>query len=464
MKSSLLALLILLSAGQTFAQLDSCNVFLQGYYVEVGINWNGAYGSSVPTPTTGYCGRGYHAQGASSVGNSIACGSGCPPYGVGLGFVADPDKDGWTVGSPYIYYGDYFLPGTPQEGWSIEADGIQADNFNGNGCTGNICGICSDTDAFGHTGGGSNTSYSTSEAIITAVWQGMWDSLLITQTTTLDTSQTFFTTKVTVKNMSSTTRHNVYYQRTVDPDNSEPETGNFATKNIIEYQLPDTAHKVLVSTWGLTPTGSVISSNYLGLGTMDSNAKCYIMKSGLYPPTGEKIDSLFNAYPYSTVGGGDTANTLMHQNDSLQQDVGIGLIYKIGDLAPVDTIVVSYAYAFRRGIDLDSALKTTFSYTDTSGNPNDTSHHHTAVNNLNNQNKNINIYPNPVRDGMTISGLNASDQVTVFDMMGREVENLIITSSSNNSFSTTNLTPGMYILRVIDVSGNIKAKIPLQKL
>src|SRR5579875_3025781 len=112
------------SNGQlSYCVLDSCNAFLKGSYIEVGVNTNGAYGSSVNAP------KGYHPKGGASVGD--VCYKTCPTSN--LGFVADPDKDGWTVGSPYPYYGDYFLPGDPQEGWSIEINGSQVNAWNGNG-------------------------------------------------------------------------------------------------------------------------------------------------------------------------------------------------------------------------------------------------------------------------------------------------------------------------------------------
>ena len=466
------AAILLFCSLQTQAQLDSCNVFLQGFYVEVGINFNGAYGSSVPPPVTGYCGTPYHPKGANNVYNSdgaVTSGS-CPSVScsggdIGLGFVADPDKDGWTVGSPHSYYGDYFLPGTPQEGWSIESDGIQADNFNGPGCSSSICGICVINDAYGNTGSGNNISYSTSGTIITAVWQGTWDSLLITQTTTLDTSMTFFVTNVTIKNTGTIVRHGVYYQRTVDPDNAEPETGNFTTFNKIEYQLPDTANKVLVSSWGLDGSGTVIPSAYLGLGTMDSNAKCYIsLTSGLYPPAGEKMDSLWGAYAsHSSIpGGGDTVNLLMRHDTTYTNDVSIGLVFKVGDLLPTDTVKIAYAYAFKKGADLDSALKLTShpSHTDTSG---DTTHH-TGINTVKNNENCISVYPNPLKNEMTISGLSITDQITIFDMMGRKMETWIIAKDGNNTFNTTTLPTGVYIIRVLDKNGNVKAKLPIQKI
>jgi hypothetical protein len=38
----------------------------------------------------------------------------------GIGFIADYNVDGFGVGSPTAYSGDFFLPGDPMEGWSVE--------------------------------------------------------------------------------------------------------------------------------------------------------------------------------------------------------------------------------------------------------------------------------------------------------------------------------------------------------
>src|ERR1700761_5952225 len=111
----------------SFSQLSNCNVFLKGNYVEVGINVNGAYGSSTNAPA------GYHPAGPASEYNP--CTNDCAT--TNLGFVADPDKNGWNVGVPN-YFGDYFLPGIPQEGWSIMADGHQANSWNGGGVCGSV--------------------------------------------------------------------------------------------------------------------------------------------------------------------------------------------------------------------------------------------------------------------------------------------------------------------------------------
>src|SRR6476661_1290176 len=87
------------------AQIVSSNCFLQGQYVELGIGPCGTFGTTVNAPA------GYHPRGGGS-GNAFK-----------LGFVADHQKDGWAAGSPN-YCGDYFVPGSPEEGWGITMNGV----------------------------------------------------------------------------------------------------------------------------------------------------------------------------------------------------------------------------------------------------------------------------------------------------------------------------------------------------
>ena len=92
---SILITILFLTASTAKAQIVGANVFLKGEFVEVGINTCGAYGSPTAPPA------GYH------------------PTEGGLGFVADWESDGWTEGTP-DYCGDYFVPGSPVEGWQIQ--------------------------------------------------------------------------------------------------------------------------------------------------------------------------------------------------------------------------------------------------------------------------------------------------------------------------------------------------------
>jgi len=334
-KTSLLFFISLLSVVNLFAQTDSCNIFLQGRYIEVGINTNGAYGSSVGAPS------GYHPKGASGIIDSCygTCAKG------NLGFVADPDKDGWTLGTP-TYFGDYFMPGYPQEGWSIMADGNQANAWNGGGWCSSVTGAYPFSVS---TLRGSNTSYTSAGNKRTGVWQGNYDSLLITQTTVIDTSKVFFTVYVSLINKAHTSRNNVYYLRTVDADNDEPEVGNtnFTTINSVDYQLPNSLGATLISSSSLTyPTRA-----YLGLGTLDCRARCFYNKTNLVPSYGT-LDSMYGKYR----GKGDTVNYRYSGKDT--DDVAINLAYKLGNIAAGDSVNFALAYILKIS-DITAAFATT---------------------------------------------------------------------------------------------------------
>ncbi len=470
------ALLGVLFLGmQANAQLVNCNVFLQGQYVEVGINWNGAYGSSAAAPT------GYHPSGSTSVTNSAACGFTPSPFNTGLGFVVDADQDGWTVGTP-AFYGDYFMPGVPQEGWSFMADGKQVNAWNENDADSaapftifTYYGLVEDTTIivttywydsvtmtmdtlhnFGYDTvwhhdttyymHGGNISYDTVGSSLVGTWQGMQDSVAITQITTLNMDSLFFSVRVIMTNLSVTPKENVYYMRTVDPDNDEPQSGTFQTFNKIEDQLPNPDGLTVVSA-----RGTVHPNAYLSLGTNDPRAKSFIIRANLEPVSGT----------LATIYAGDTANYLYNQNDTLNTDVGIGLVFQIGHLAGVDTLggvdsamrttstfippnraIINYVYSFNGGSFGSGLLRNS---------------------NLTNKNT-INIYPNPVKNMVNISGLANNDQVFVYNMMGVKVANYNVQGSNACTLNIAELPSGHYLVQVVDVNGATKTKAPIQKL
>ena len=79
------------------------DVFLRGEFIEVGIHNVASYGTSTSTPIP----TGFKAKAQASRWNN------------GLGFIADWADDGWLPNSGG-FAGDYFLPGSPLEGWSVE--------------------------------------------------------------------------------------------------------------------------------------------------------------------------------------------------------------------------------------------------------------------------------------------------------------------------------------------------------
>jgi len=439
LKSALIASMFV--SGGAYAQIDSCNVFLQGNHVEVGVSPSGSYGSCVPAPS------GYHPHGGLSDSYYHPCSSGAYTP-TPLGFVADPEFTGWdTTSSGSHYMGDYFLPGTPFEGWSVQIAGVQYQAYN--------------TEASLPTGlTGSNIGYTSVVGQQTSTWQGEVDSVQITQVTTVDSGSLYFTVQLTFTNLSTTPVNDLYYFRSVDPDNDETWSGgSFVTTNTIVSQGPDTA--ALVTAYGQLGTWTV-----MGLGTTDTNARSVVYETW---PLASTVDlgTIYNqTYAPST--------SLYTTGATNTADVAIGLIYHISHLATVDSAAdstlrttstahlhpansqtVTYFYAFGQA-GIDSAITNT-SRVDSTANIS------LGVSSINN-NANLKVYPNPATETINVSGLNAGDQLSLYDMMGRQVLSQQVASGGINTVSINNVAPGAYVLIARDVNGNVESRVPVQKL
>jgi hypothetical protein len=422
---------MLAAAGNTNAQLVGPNVFLQGKYVEVGITSNGDYGTSVAPPT------GYH------------------PHGVtGLGFVCDYGMDGWTVGTP-PYMGDYFLPGSPFEGWELQVGSGRCQAFNGG--SGLYVGSL--------TGSGSNTAYTITGSTISGTWQGMVDSIAITQLTTVDTNALYFTVKITLTNTAYAPKNDIYYLRSLDPDNDETwPSGSFSTNNMVEHQVTDTT---VVSATGLTGAYTMMA-----LGTTDTAATAFVYNAWPLSSTVD-LSTIYN----QTFGPASYAEGV---NDP--GDIGIGLVINIPHLATVDSAgdsvsrktafaakhpansaTFSYFYAFTRA-GMDSAISSGIRAKNADTIVTVTHTGSLGVKNVNN-NEAIKVYPNPAKNIINVTGLNTGDQLTVYDAIGRKVAGAQATNGTGvSAVSMGNIAAGAYLLVVNDADGNVKARVPVRKL
>jgi len=100
-------LFLMFIAQFSYAQLVGTNCYLQGRYLEIGMNNNASFGTCSGIPPT------YHPH-TPGTGN--------------LAEVYDWGKDGWTVGTP-PYMGDYTYPGSPFEGWELQIGGGRVQAF-----------------------------------------------------------------------------------------------------------------------------------------------------------------------------------------------------------------------------------------------------------------------------------------------------------------------------------------------
>ncbi len=226
-KLSLLSLLLFVAVAFSFAQTQvgspenlnwvpidyqsgiraDPDVYLQGNFVEIGISESGSCGT-VSSSAPG----GYHAW-----------------YG-GLGFVADFNLDGWAIGTP-PYSGDYFLPGSPYEGWLVEF------TYAGNEYT------YQNAQAVGYFQVPQTSLVNTSAGTTnSALWTGTAtngaQSLKVEQLFHFVDGDAKFFIDVTLTNTGSEPLESVEYARAVDPDQEVDWTGNFTTSNYVGHQ-PD---------------------------------------------------------------------------------------------------------------------------------------------------------------------------------------------------------------------------------
>ncbi|MFN3939162.1 MAG: gliding motility-associated C-terminal domain-containing protein [Chitinophagales bacterium] len=240
--------ILLFGACTSTAQIVDDDVFLQGCFIELGISSCGVYGSNEDPPIGPF--GAYHGINTN-----------------GLGFIADHEKDGWdeaTAGGEPNFCGDYFTPGSPEEGWAIEYDGDVWENHYV---------PCSGYGATGYGGGdidGDITSYIDAAGVQLAVWEGELSDggldITIKQTTSFPNGALFFLTSVEICNVGATDITDLYYTRNVDPDQDVDWCSTYNTTNTVVYNYPsdDTA---LVTAVG------AICGCFLGIGALDPRAR-----------------------------------------------------------------------------------------------------------------------------------------------------------------------------------------------
>lgn len=299
------------------AQIVNQDAFLKGNYIEVGVSSCGSYGTIDSAPV------GYHPRNNSANTRS-------------MGFVSDPAKDGWTVGAPN-YCGDYFLPGTPAEGWGVEIDGESFINTNASSSSGGgFGGICGKQDIPGSIIKYDDTS---TVGLICVIWQGRINGMIITQRTCLQVDSLFFTTELQFCNDTTIPLTDLYYARNLDPDNDVMLSNNYKTINEVISQPSNNSSDALV-----TAKGTVHQSCFLGLGARDGRAR---VTHGGFLISSSISDYFFGSVPYLQ-SGIETA------------DEAISIGFSLGNLDTGQCVCFSFAYILNIN-QLGSALNATSS-------------------------------------------------------------------------------------------------------
>lgn len=271
------------AAGFCEADGTGDRAFVRNSYVEMGIGPEGAFGEP------GYP-AGWHYRSNSGQ----------------LGFVANPQRNEWAS-----FFGDFFSPGSPLEGWGIEANRASKTNFNGGaaGIVGSIGEPACEIDLCGNLGGA-------------VEWSGMVDGLAVKIQYGVVNDEVYIVQTVTIENVSDAPVFDVYWFRNVDPDNSVMTSHGYATTNTIIAQPVGDATLAAVKA-----TGGDGADLYL----LASDSRARVSHGGFYNGVGSDIWT--GAGLSSAVGATVTA------------DQAISLSVRLGDLLPGDSDSFRVVYA-----------------------------------------------------------------------------------------------------------------------
>lgn len=273
----------LLISNMSFAQISGGNAYMLGDHVEIGVDANGMEGTNDYTP-------------------SNSRGGGVP--GSYFGFVANPQLDGWGD-----YDGDFFTPGSPENGFGLDIDGFEF----GNNASGPLYEI--------PTVPGSLEWEETDQCIIVD-WEGLVDGIRIHVQYKLVRSELFYTTEITLINETHGLVNEMYYYRNFDPDNNQTIGGGFPTTNTIEEQPDGICDRAVVSATQTAPWPS-----FVGIGAIDPMAR--VSYGGFANRDGSDI---WNATGLEGTEGATSTG-----------DVAISLAYRLDDFDTGDTASFRYS-------------------------------------------------------------------------------------------------------------------------
>ncbi|HYG53075.1 MAG TPA: T9SS type A sorting domain-containing protein [Flavobacteriales bacterium] len=278
-------------------QLVGADVYLKGNYVETAIS--GTWGYEGVNMTTSPAPPGFHPR----------------PGGI-FGIVSNIQMDGWVN-----FDGDFFTPGTPENGWGFELINGTTDIKESN----NYAGPTTIT--------GGITAYTATTTYVETTWQGShtgaWD-LDFEITYLLNAGDLYYTTIVTITNNEGITIPTLYYYRNIDPDNNQSLTGSYATTNTIVSQPAGASTVARVSATQSSPWSSYIA--------FYANGTDFRVSKGGF--TNRDASDIWNATGglIGTTGAVSTA------------DEAISLAYKITNLAPGASHTFQYQVVFASGV------------------------------------------------------------------------------------------------------------------
>jgi hypothetical protein len=331
-------------SSTSFAQLVGDNAFLKGRWLEVCIAPNGSWGNSVTVPA-GYTTRG------GSFSSYVDPITGTTATGDGMDFSYDQGHDGWSVGT-VPWYGAYFLPGTPFDGWSVQLDDTMTSFFYSTGhidttLGGVVSGTVTDYELRQPCNNPNTSMVGTWKGTVGLRRAGMRTAMQVVQQNILDTNASWLVVTTKFINTTDSVLRGVYYFATADPDNDVTVSGSFPTNNHIAYQ-GDALNRHEV--WARPP--SAHQDAFSGLCSKDCRSKVLIYQS--WPPSMTVGNDLDRVWAGTTTGMGTCYYAA--GATTLSQDIAFGIVFNVGNIAPRDSAIISYAWIFSDTSAIDSAF------------------------------------------------------------------------------------------------------------
>lgn len=477
--SFILAALTLFTVCKTqnaTAQISGSGAYVPGNYVELGIDSLGGFEGSntltAPVPA------GMHPRGGSGV--------------YLFGFVANPQMNSWAS-----YDGDYFTPGSPENGWGFEIG--TSGQRGSNNCV-NIGASSGDEDIRGHI-----TSWSFSSPYYSVDWEGSTPGggLHFKINYLLGMNDVFYTTTVWVRNDSTDTIPDLYFYRNVDPDNNQSINGDFTTQNTIVDQSPAFGGSTVatVTASQALPAPSIFafigdtnfvagyggfsnrdaSDMFNGTGFTQSVGSSYLGDEAVYlachiqnlVPGDSSLHThrsmiAQNEYSFRFISTFDTSSVVcaqhaMNVNQTSYPDlttgspafalsggspaggtyIGTGVSGGMFDPAVSGPGDFDIIYSYTDGTGCTGAAVSTIHVSDISAGI----HNQTAV-------QNATLYPNPFSNEAVLSvGKNVQLQnaeLHVYDVLGKEVKTIATINTNEIRIDRKELPAGMYFYRLIN--------------
>ncbi|HLP11632.1 MAG TPA: gliding motility-associated C-terminal domain-containing protein [Flavobacteriales bacterium] len=257
MKKTKILLALALSTlvvDNSISQMVGADCYIKGNLVEIGID--GTYGF----------------EGADTFVSAPLAGMHFRSNTQYFGFVANPQVNAWAT-----FDGDFFTPGTPENGWGFECitGGVSYTRSNNRayyydipgslGGSWSMIGTCIQADWNGtHVGGGYNLSFHINYY--------------------LNTPDLYYTTTVTVTNNGALIP-DFYYYRNFDPDNNIVISGTYTTQNTVVSQPGGTCNLAHVKATSTAPASQPMS--YVGMAAVGSQFR--VSKGGFSNRDGSDI-------------------------------------------------------------------------------------------------------------------------------------------------------------------------------